>query len=208
MSEAPAADAPLNRRERRKLEVRNRIIEAAVLLFSKHGFGATKVSSICEHADVAHKTFFNHFPSKEHLLLHIASHYGEDAFELLQTGLQKYGHPREQLDYCLTHTARSLEGVSENYKALLHVHLISGSGSASLQQRRKLQFEELIGQIITDAGKLGLLRPGNSRETYTEMVVGICLSTLLNWSLEQDYPLMAKMKSAIRFLNGAIFIDE
>ncbi len=57
------ADAPeLTRRERRKREVRGRILAAAVGLFDERGFGATKVAEICERADVAHKTFFNHFP--------------------------------------------------------------------------------------------------------------------------------------------------
>ena len=62
----------LSRRERRKLEVRNRILEAAVDLFDERGFEATTVAEICERADVAHKTLFNHFVSKQHLLREIA----------------------------------------------------------------------------------------------------------------------------------------
>ena len=50
-----------SRRERRKLEVRERIVEAAIALFDEQGFEATKVADICERADVANKTFFNHF---------------------------------------------------------------------------------------------------------------------------------------------------
>ena len=64
--------AELTRRERRKHEVRTRILEAAKSLFSEQGTGATKVTEICERADVAHKTFFNHFPSKQHLIRELA----------------------------------------------------------------------------------------------------------------------------------------
>ena len=46
-------------------------------LFQRHGFQQTKVAEICDGADVAHKTFFNHFPSKLHLLREIA-HQGLD----------------------------------------------------------------------------------------------------------------------------------
>ena len=69
-----ADPADLSRRERRKLEVRGRILEAASHLFSEHGFQDSKVADICERADVAHKTFFNHFPSKQHLLREIAAY--------------------------------------------------------------------------------------------------------------------------------------
>src|SRR5262249_42500979 len=72
---APVSPAPdLSRRERRKLEVRARILAAGLELFRARGFADTKVSEICERADVAHKTFFNHFPSKLDLVREIAHH--------------------------------------------------------------------------------------------------------------------------------------
>ena len=62
----------LGRRERRKLEVRARILEASVSLFQQQGIAATTVVEICGLADVAEKTFFNHFQSKGELLREIA----------------------------------------------------------------------------------------------------------------------------------------
>jgi AcrR family transcriptional regulator len=59
---------PETRHDRRKQETRERIREAAVDLFAEQGFDATKVSEICEHADVARQTFFNHFPTKRDVL--------------------------------------------------------------------------------------------------------------------------------------------
>lgn len=57
-----------NRRDRRKLEIRERIVRAAVELFSSRGFSHTTVEDITETADVGKGTFFNYFPSKEHVL--------------------------------------------------------------------------------------------------------------------------------------------
>ena len=59
---------PLSRRERRKLEMRARILETARELFSDQGFQETRVADVCERADIAQKTFFNHFPTKLDLL--------------------------------------------------------------------------------------------------------------------------------------------
>ena len=57
-----------NRRERRKLQIRERLVQAAVDLFSSRGFHRTTVEDITEAPDVGKGTFFNYFPSKEHVL--------------------------------------------------------------------------------------------------------------------------------------------
>lgn len=59
---------PKGRRERRRAETRERIFRAAMQLFAERGFFATTVEDITEAADVGKGTFFNYFPSKEHVL--------------------------------------------------------------------------------------------------------------------------------------------
>ncbi len=56
------------RRERRKSEIREKLILAALELFGSRGFQQTTVEDITEAADVGKGTFFNYFPSKEHVL--------------------------------------------------------------------------------------------------------------------------------------------
>src|SRR5260370_31714781 len=55
----------VSRRERKKEETKERIVQAAFALFRKRGVAATTVEEICERADVAKGTFFNYFPRKE-----------------------------------------------------------------------------------------------------------------------------------------------
>ncbi|MEN8161948.1 MAG: TetR family transcriptional regulator, partial [Myxococcota bacterium] len=50
-----AAAPELDRRARRKLELRSRMLEAASALFDERGVHATRVAEICERADVAQK---------------------------------------------------------------------------------------------------------------------------------------------------------
>jgi AcrR family transcriptional regulator len=61
-----------SRRERKKLETRQGLLEAALALFRAKGYEATTVEEITERADVAKGTFFNYFPSKEALLGELA----------------------------------------------------------------------------------------------------------------------------------------
>lgn len=52
------------RRERKKLEIRDRLYASALDLFVERGFEATTMDDIAERADVARATVFNHFPQK------------------------------------------------------------------------------------------------------------------------------------------------
>src|ERR1700676_5741985 len=64
-SHAPAPD----RRQRRSAEIRERLFRAALELFAKKGFVETTVEDITNAADVGKGTFFNYFPSKDHIVL-------------------------------------------------------------------------------------------------------------------------------------------
>jgi AcrR family transcriptional regulator len=58
----------IGRRERHRQETSEKLFLAAMELFSRKGFAKTKVEDITQAADVGKGTFFNYFPSKEHVL--------------------------------------------------------------------------------------------------------------------------------------------
>jgi AcrR family transcriptional regulator len=71
MPAVPASDvvAPVeNRRDRRTARTRQAILDAARDLIDEQGYSHTTVDQIAERADVAARTFFRHFASKEELL--------------------------------------------------------------------------------------------------------------------------------------------
>ncbi len=57
------------RRERKKRETRQRILDAAVALFAAQGYEATTMDEIAESADFSRATVFNAFPRKADLVL-------------------------------------------------------------------------------------------------------------------------------------------
>ena len=197
--------APVNRIERRKQEFRDKITRAAIKLFEKNGIAETSVASIIKEADIAHKTFFNHFPTKDHLLQHVTSSFSNNAYETFRQGLKKQSDPSKRLSYCLISVAKALEGVKPHYKELLNYYLISGKGSTALQQAQREQFTAVIAELIRDANANNQMISRSSEETCTEITVGVCVSILLNWSIEEDYPITAKMKDACRFLSQSLF---
>ena len=57
-------------REQKKLRTRDAIVDAALKLFDKRGYEQTTIADIAAAADIAPRTFFGYFPSKEAVLFH------------------------------------------------------------------------------------------------------------------------------------------
>lgn len=65
LAEPTAPDLPtVDRRQRRKAETRERLLEAASRLFAERGFEATRPQDIAREADVAIGTFYLHFADR------------------------------------------------------------------------------------------------------------------------------------------------
>src|SRR5580693_634865 len=54
-----------SRRDRKKLDAREKIIATAIDLFSKHGIANVTVEQIAEAADIGKGTIYNYFDTKE-----------------------------------------------------------------------------------------------------------------------------------------------
>lgn len=65
----PQPQADEGRRQRKKQQTREALIEAALRLFGQHGYDHTAVHEITDAVDVSERTFFRYFTSKEDLVL-------------------------------------------------------------------------------------------------------------------------------------------
>src|SRR6202522_4870397 len=76
---------PSDRRERRRVETRDRIYRSTLRIFSQRGYLETTVEDITDAADVGKGTFFNYFPTKEHVL----ATYGEQRVAAIERALNQ-----------------------------------------------------------------------------------------------------------------------
>jgi AcrR family transcriptional regulator len=81
-------------RERKKQRTRDQIVEAAFGLFRERGFQATTVAGIAAAAEIAPRTFFAYFPSKEAVVF-----YDFDAmFASLKATIEGRPHDESAID--------------------------------------------------------------------------------------------------------------
>ncbi len=201
---AAAAIAPIGRRERRRHEVRARIIEAAMRLFDAKGFAATTVGEICDAADVAEKTFFNHFASKPDMLREVARIELDVLLELIaeagRRGGGAAGSMRGRLEHFFRLLADRVESAGPMRRELLTelVHLAHEAGTGSSQART------LHGAFAALLRTGAVPARGLAAETAVDVVLGAFYALMLNWANIEGYPLRRRAIAMARFLGDAI----
>jgi AcrR family transcriptional regulator len=194
----------LTRRERRKLEVRSRILDASISLFEKLGIEGTRVVEICERADVAHKTFFNHFQSKRELLREIARDGLEQLLANIEEARKLPASTGERVQHFFERIAENADDAGPMHRELLSEIVRAAHEDSEQEQARRLH--DAFAAIIDDGLRRGEVTDRHSAETLTEMLMGGYYVLMFNWANLPEYPLHERALETSRFLTDAIAV--
>jgi AcrR family transcriptional regulator len=200
---ARVVDAPSgNRRERRRIELRERILDAARELFEERGYEETRVAEICERADVAYGTFFNHFPEKRDALRALADLSLREITERLEELGKQPGTIEDQLLALFAGSAGSLADPLPGRRDLAgRIHAIAYAEAPADRDRR---YHSAFEAFLTEGVARGRVRRDVPVETLAEVVGATFAFVALGWIHFDDYPLRERAEAAARFLASAL----
>lgn len=195
-------EAPISRRDRRKLELQNRIIEAAEALFETRGYDQTKVSEICEQADVAYGTFFNHFPEKRDVLRALADRSVRTVTEGLEELAKQPGSIEDLLITLFEGSARAYGELGPMRRDLIgRIQAISFAEAPEDSDRR---FHAAFERFLDEAVARGKVRADVPVETLADVLASTFSSLSLSFVHFEDFPIRERSAAAARFLTSAI----
>jgi AcrR family transcriptional regulator len=137
----------VSRRARRVAETRERIYQAALGLFAERGFAATTVEDITDAADVGKGTFFNYFPSKEHVL----GRFGESRVATVATALEQAREEKDAMRDVLRECVMRLTREPEKNPSLMRSILAANFASEPVRGlicRNFTQARELLAELL------------------------------------------------------------
>lgn len=163
---------------RRGAGTQRRILQAALDVFSEHGYHETRVELITEAAGCSRPAFYQYFSSKEELFWRLAGHLANDMGELAE-GIGAVTPDAEGLDHLRAWLDAFIDLCTE-YNPIL-----SGYQAATRERRPAATDTRLIGNrvgvaIIQGAG------PGHpelERPALTNTIVGVVIRTIYYWQI-------------------------
>ena len=170
------------RRERRRVETRERIYRAALALFAERGFMETTVEDITEAADVGKGTFFNYFPTKQHVL----ATYGAERVATVERALALAKTGAGPVIEILHELATDLAGQSKESPALLRAIYGAHAADANVRgelQRRMNTARRALAQIFRLAQARGEVRRDLSAPVMARQMQLVFHGIMSSWSL-------------------------
>ena len=187
------------RRERRTAETREALFRAALDLFARKGFTETTVEDITEAADVGKGTFFNYFPSKDHILLA----FGEMQLAKLEAAVEQAKLTSEPMPEFLRFLGVRMTQEPTRHPGIIRT-LLQAYLSTTPVRAAMLDLQKRVHALHTEIVQLGQERGEIRKDLPASEIAHVfrqtVFGTLLIWSLNGDAALHARMVSAFDVL--------
>lgn len=181
----------------RKARTRTALITAAQGFIADGNLGVP-VLEITQAAEVANGSFYNHFDSKDALLLTLAARIGEDADTVVATQdpavrAQHTMRPHLEVFWEIFERNRTV------IDALRDAALVSSEFASRMNEFTAVQFEPWVDRLRAFEGD-GVALPA-SPETTAQLIGGTAESFARNWTGDS----LKGLESLVRFVDRSIF---
>jgi AcrR family transcriptional regulator len=174
--------APLGRRERKKLQTRDRLVECAVALFASQGYDSTTMEDIGECADVSRATVFNYFARKEDIISEVFTRRRAQLAELVAEAKEATDGAPDRLRRALGGLVRVYEDDPATGRATVRAWLRAGGpllpdASASA---------DLFADVVRSGQQQGDIRPDLDATRAGLVILDAYLGVLYRWVGDED----------------------
>lgn|SRR5699024_10052008 len=178
--------------------LRQKIIETALLLFEKYGYHGVSVNDIIKEADTSKGGFYHHFSAKDELLFVIHDTFITYALKNAKVAREKYSSPTKKLKAIITDFVKVFDLYKSHIAVFYQEHNYLSPPYKELIHDKREQFKEIIMNTVSEGIEVGEFR----KEIPVE-ITGMAILGMVNWTY------MWYQQSGLKSIEeiGDIYID-
>ena len=195
-------DTTPGRRERKRQQTADLLVDAAFELFEAHGYEAVTMEQIAAAADVAKGTLYNHFPVKEALLRHYFHRQFAEQGPALLEKLRRQPDTIKRIAMLLKHAATWAEAHRTYVPHYLQFRL--GHAIHRNPGDERSGTEAVFARLIGDAQQANRLRKDVDTTTLVHYFSYLYLAAFTRWLHAPDIKLADELAAMLDlFVAGA-----
>ena len=181
-----SSPSTLSRAERKKLEMRQEILDAAFACFSEQGYHATGVADIAGRIGIGHGTFYRYFKSKRDIIEHVIDDVTEQIFQAI--GAENAAGLADDIEQYRQQSVRIGAALADLFRDNPQLPLLlleAGSVDNELRERvfgMLATSDQLTEAYLRHGVEKGYLRADLDTEYTARAVTGMILATGLHAS--------------------------
>ncbi|MGB8224587.1 MAG: TetR/AcrR family transcriptional regulator C-terminal domain-containing protein [Polyangiales bacterium] len=191
-----AVHSMVNKRKAAGPDKRARILKAAIKVFAKNGFYATRVSEIANAAGVADGTIYLYFKNKDDVLITIF----EEGISQLLTILREVGESNEPFETRISRIIELQLGLLEDQRDLAEVITVNLRQSSRLLKQYAaplfMQYIDVIAGVVREGQEEGAFRRDLNPRVVARSLFGALDAILLTWALGEGDPAALRKAAA------------
>lgn len=186
---------------------RNRLIEAAMVVFAKQGFLETKITDITAEAEAANGSFYNYFTSKEEIFREVIEQVNARMFAVATNRMGEDATPFERIDHATRKYVEAYKADAGLITILEQVATFSPEFKAMRRETRH-KFRDRTERGIRrwqEAGIVAADLPARcAADALTAMVSNFCYMWLV---FDEDYDTETVVSTLSRMWAQALGIE-
>ena len=198
-----------SRRERRKQEIRNKIIESAISLFEEKGIEVTTLEDICETADISRPTFYSYYPSKQELILALGEKLWLNvAGEVTRQAIAKDDSTQSFVESFLKVTRQEIARYGRLERELVRHSMNQETGDTNRNSTMLKTMTRFFVTVYTEGKKRGDIGNRFPVDFLAEASMGCISSVMMNWAFDEDYPVERRLKQTSDLIIAMLALEK
>lgn len=172
--------------DKKTIDKRAVILEAALMTFVKRGYPETKVAEIASEAGLAEGTLYNYFSSKEDLLLALFDEKWGGIIDEIKGKIGRLNDPNKKLKAIFSLVVRMFK----KNRQLAELFMVDIKQSSIFLNNytinRIVEFLDLIEDVLEEGKRKGVYRKDLDTRVAKMIIFGAAHGILLSWVLSES----------------------
>jgi AcrR family transcriptional regulator len=192
-------------RERKKVRLRQQIIDTSIRLFRKRGYENTRIDDIVQLLEISQPTFFRYFPSKDAVLREVGRRGFACIKEHLETELSSDASTAERLRELYQSMAQKVESDRPLWQAVVLSGAMDPVRSPEMRQPEEIACS-LLREILVEGQKRGEITRAFPVVHLAEFMEALYTTVVRRWAVDLSGPhnLSERVRSAVEFFLRAV----